>query len=126
MAALTPPAPDEMSADALTRVNRAIQALRENPSPDQMAEVGAIYYANAFRQRAIACYEIAQRESPGDYRWSHLLARLYHDVGDYEKARDMIEKAKDSNPKYGPAYALAGDIYTMIGLYEIAESNYDA
>ena len=121
-----PPFPEEFERAAYLDFHAATQGVARTREPERYAQVGAIYYAYSFRQHAIVCYAEAKRRAANDYRWPYLLARLFKDLGDLDRALEEVSVARHLKPGYAPSYALTADLHLASGRWEEAAKSYRA
>lgn len=58
-----------------------------------IAELGKYYFAYGFFDAAEACFQIAQRWQPTEYRWSYLLGQTYRQKGQLDQAAESLERS---------------------------------
>ena len=77
---------DDEDAGTLDNLGATNEALREWAERSGDADA-----AEGYRKAAIECYEKAHEAKPRQITTIHALARLYHEAGDDDKAREVME-----------------------------------
>lgn len=113
---LPPPPPlSAVEPDSYIRIFAAISSIAKNPTPENFAYLGHLYYGHAFRENAVVCYQRAARLDDADHRWPHLLGRLFHELGREDQALKTLERAARLNNAYAATFAQLGDLYLSQG-----------
>lgn len=110
---------------------------------DSFADVwnmmGQIFHARGDFRGAIECFEKALRINPRYTEVQFILAVAYSDIGQYDKAEKLYERARQSGQttedvkiadpfvrgKIANMHADLGDIYLGLGLYDDAKAEYE-
>lgn len=81
-------------------VERELRSERERAEIDSSQYIGLAQYYIAKEEtaKAIELLEIAKLKTPNSYRPSDMLGRLYYSQGEWELAREEIQKARSLNP----------------------------
>src|SRR5882672_8486219 len=99
-------------AKALERVN---QYLAQKPGdPNGRFIKGLILAEQNKTAEAIEVFAALSRDYPALPEPYNNLAVLYASQGDYEKARQQLEKSIRTHPSYATAYENLGDVYTKL------------
>jgi tetratricopeptide (TPR) repeat protein len=99
-------------AKALERVN---QYLAQKPGdPDARFAKGLILAEQNKTAEAIEVFTTLSRDYPDLPEPYNNLAVLYASQGQYEKARQQLEKSIRTHPSYATAYENLGDVYTKL------------
>lgn len=99
-------------AKALERVN---QYLAQKPSdPNARFTKGLILAEQNKTKEAIDVFSALSRDYPELPEPYNNLAVLYASQGQYEKAREQLEKSIRTHPSYATAYENLGDVYTKL------------
>src|SRR5262249_33987168 len=99
-------------AKALERVN---QYLAQKPAdPNARFAKGLILAEQNRTQEAIEIFAALSRDYPELPEPYNNLAVLYASQGQYEKARQQLEKSIRTHPSYATAYENLGDVYTKL------------
>src|SRR5262245_51354953 len=99
-------------AKALERVN---QYLAQKPAdPNARFAKGLILAEQNKTQEAIEIFAALSRDYPELPEPYNNLAVLYASQGQYEKARQQLEKSIRTHPSYATAYENLGDVYTKL------------
>jgi tetratricopeptide (TPR) repeat protein len=99
-------------AKALERVN---QFLAQKPSdPNARFMKGLILAEQNKTAEAIEIFSALSRDYPDLPEPYNNLAVLYASQGQYEKARQQLEKSIRTHPSYATAYENLGDVYTKL------------
>src|SRR5262245_38586748 len=99
-------------AKALERVN---QYLAQKPAdPNARFAKGLILAEQNKTQEAIEIFAALSRDYPELPEPYNNLAVLYASQGQYEKARQELEKSIRTHPSYATAYENLGDVYTKL------------
>lgn len=107
-------------AEALQRVNKF---LVEHPKDAQARFLKAMTLTELKqRAEAIAVYTAITEDFPELPEPYNNLAVLYAAAGDYEKARGLLERAIQNDPKYAIAYENLGDVYAKLALMAYEKS----
>ena len=75
-----------------------------------ISRLAMTYHASEMPGQAMACYLIAARFSPDDYRWDYYRAVLLEEKGEYSQAISLLQKVTGSNPDYVHAWARLGGL----------------
>ena len=99
-------------AKALDRVN---QYLAQKPGdPNARFTKGLILAEQNKTNEAIEVFAALSRDYPALPEPYNNLAVLYASQGEYEKARQQLEKSIRTHPSYATAYENLGDVYTKL------------
>src|SRR5882762_6683251 len=99
-------------AKALDRVN---QYLAQKPGdPNARFTKGLILAEQKKTAEAIEVFAALSRDYPALPEPYNNLAVLYASQGEYEKARQQLEKSIRTHPSYATAYENLGDVYTKL------------
>src|SRR5262249_3237185 len=99
-------------AKALERVN---QYLAQKPAdPNARFAKGLILAEQNKTQEAIEIFAALSRDYPDLPEPYNNLAVLYASQGQYEKAREQLEKSIRTHPSYATAYENLGDVYAKL------------
>src|SRR5882724_6266617 len=99
-------------AKALDRVN---QYLAQKPGdPNARFTKGLILAEQNKTAEAIEVFAALSRDYPALPEPYNNLAVLYASQGEYEKARQQLEKSIRTHPSYATAYENLGDVYTKL------------
>src|SRR5262249_3855219 len=99
-------------AKALERVN---QYLAQKPAdPNARFAKGLILAEQNRTQEAIEIFAALSRDYPDLPEPYNNLAVLYASQGQYEKAREQLEKSIRTHPSYATAYENLGDVYAKL------------
>lgn len=120
------PNPDLGQLEPMLR--RALEELREEvaklsreedvPTKDlaqALGELCQVYHSYELRQAANACYEIAIRLAPDEYRWVYYSALVYRYTGDFDPAVERLRQALRLRPDSVPAWITLGRIELQRG-----------
>jgi CRP/FNR family transcriptional regulator, cyclic AMP receptor protein len=90
----------EAEESRYTEVRQEVIAERARDEIDSSQYVGLAQYYMAKDQtsKAIELLEIAKLKTPNNYRPFEILGRLYYSQGEWEAAREEIQKARKLNP----------------------------
>ena len=96
--------------------------VRSDPlSVPKISRLAMTYHASEMSGQAMACYLIAARLSPHDYRWLYYRAVLLEKKGEYSQAISLLQKVTGSNPDYVHAWARLGGLLFRETQIESAE-----
>ncbi len=112
--AALPPLPDLRGevAQLAEEILRLEAEVRSDPlSITRITRLGMTYHAGEMPIEAMACYLIATRLSPGDYRWHYYQAVLLEEQGEYSQAISLLQRVTGSNPDYVHAWARLGNLF---------------
>jgi len=99
-------------AKALERVN---QYLAQKPGdPNARFAKGLILAEQNKTKEAIEVFSSLSKDYPELPEPYNNLAVLYASQGQYEKAREQLEKSIRTHPSYATAYENLGDVYTKL------------
>ena len=123
-----PPDPElsEMEPEVGEVIRRARRGVLDDPdSPDRWAALGAAFLAHELHSEAATAYTAAGALAADDYRFPYLKARSLWRA-DPELAEAAALEAVGLNPRYAPAYLLAGQIAEDRADPEAARGHYRA
>ena len=80
-------------------------------SGPRISSLAMTYHASQMPVEAMACYLIAARLSPHDYRWPYYRAVLLEEKGEYSLAISLLQRVTGSNPDYVHAWARLGNLF---------------
>lgn len=80
--------------------------------------LGLVYYANFEYEQAISAFDSAYSINPEIYFFKIPTATCYSDLGNYEKAKEVLKETFIFNKEYGPAYV-------SLSFINLKEHNYD-
>lgn len=66
---------------------------------DAYGELGRQYFAFAFRDAAVACFENAVRLAPSTFRWHYYLGTLLQERGELDRAAGALREALELTPQ---------------------------
>ena len=124
--------PDPDTSSMTVPVARAIRearaaALAQPDSADAVGRLGQVYHAHWLYDAAAACYEIARKRAPEDFRWVYLLASAEELRGaDGERVDELFRAAIRLLPRYPPVYVRHGDALLRLGRWAEARDAYAA
>jgi tetratricopeptide (TPR) repeat protein len=108
-----PDAPDPKSlAPGLGRlIGSADAQARAHPaSAEDIGNLGMVYHANQFYDRAASAYKTASRIAPGDYRWFYYQALVEEENGLEKPQFALLQETVRLQPDFQPALVKLGDI----------------
>ena len=76
-------------------------------------------------QSANKAYQAILQDKPNDFNGTHLLGLTYHQLGENQKAIELILQAISINSRYAPAYFNLGSIFQTQHEWDKALENYD-
>lgn len=115
-----------MEPEVAEVIRRARRGVLDDPdSPDRWAALGASFLAHELHSEAATAYGAAGALAADDYRFAYLKARSLWRA-DPELAEAAVLEAIDLNPRYAPAYLLAGQIAEDRADPEAARDHYRA
>ena len=88
--------------------------------------LGQLYHAYELTESAESCYLNALSLAPSDYRWLHLLAVLYQQLGNLEQAEHYFKTVREINFKYVAAAVHLGSVYLQLNRLEEARKEFQA
>lgn len=90
----------QAEAARYAQVGHDLRAERTRDEIDSSQYIGLAQYYIAKEEtaKAIELLEIAKLKTPNSYRPSEMLGRLYYSQGEWELAREEIQKARNLNP----------------------------
>jgi tetratricopeptide (TPR) repeat protein len=124
--------PDPETSDMTIPVARVISEARRAAiaEPGSAAAVGRycqLLHAHWRLGEAAACYEIAHRLAPQDFRWVYLLAGVEEIHGaDAGHVEELFRKAIRLAPGFAPVYVRYADALLRLGRWSEARDNYVA
>ena len=124
--------PDPDTSSMTVPVARAIRearaaALAQPDSADAVGRLGQVYHAHWLYDAAAACYEIARKRAPEDFRWLYLLAGVEELRGaEGERVDELFRAAISLLPRYPPVYVRHGDALLRLGRWAEARDAYAA
>lgn len=80
--------------------------------------------ANAVIQSAYKKFEMVKRINPSYPRISYFLARCHFELGEFDKALEMIKEEKTKNPGIADPYLLAATVYNAKENYKECAAEY--
>ena len=102
-------------------------ALAQPDSADAVGRLGQVYHAHWLYDAAAACYEIAHKLAPENFRWVYLLAGAEELRGaDGERVDELFREAIRLLPRYPPVYVRHADALLRIGRWAEARDAYAA
>ncbi|MBZ0269900.1 tetratricopeptide repeat protein, partial [bacterium] len=85
--------------------------------------------AHELYAEATAAYRVAARQSPDEFRWRYLLARVLELQGADQQqpgtVEAVLEEARERDPGYAPLYVRLGAVYARTGRPEEARAAYE-
>ncbi|MCZ6664375.1 MAG: tetratricopeptide repeat protein, partial [Gammaproteobacteria bacterium] len=94
-------------------------------SADAVGRLGQVYHAHWLYDAAAACYEIARKRAPEDFRWVYLLAGVEELRGaEGERVDELFRAAIRLLPRYPPVYVRHGDALLRLGRWAEARDAY--
>lgn len=103
------------AGDAAQALQRIDAALAKHPEDASMRFRRGVALSILGREpEAVAVFKNLAEEHPEIPASYNNLAVLYGRQGDFQKAREALEKATRAYPNYGAAYANLGDVYTQL------------
>lgn len=125
-AALPPPPPRSTMPSMLA--DRLAQAQRRAKSGDGalagLADLGRLYDASGYPQRAEACWRLLHLVQPRDARWCYYLGDLRRSAGDYAEATSLFAQTTRLAPNYAPAWLSLAEIELKTGRTAAAALDY--
>jgi Tfp pilus assembly protein PilF len=122
------PAPPTLAGKPAILRERLLAAERKArepaATPDAMAELGRLYYANGFIPQAEACWEFLRRKQPADARWTYYLADLRRSQSNYAEMTALLEQTLALAPNYAPARLQLANLQLKSGEFDAAARNY--
>lgn len=124
--------PDPDTSSMTVPVARAIRvaraaALAQPDSADAVGRLGQVYHAHWLYDAAAACYEIAHKLAPENFRWVYLLAGVEELRGaEGERVDELFRAAIRLLPSYPPVYVRHADALLRIGRWAEARDAYAA
>ncbi|MEE8524680.1 MAG: tetratricopeptide repeat protein, partial [Thermoanaerobaculia bacterium] len=124
--------PDPDTSSMTVPVARAIRearaaALAQPDSADAVGRLGQVYHAHGLYDAAAACYEIARKRAPDDFRWVYLLAGVEElRSAEGERVDELFRAAIRLLPRYPPVYVRHGDALLRLGRWAEARDAYAA
>ncbi|MGM8213969.1 tetratricopeptide repeat protein [Bacillaceae bacterium W0354] len=106
------------------KVNEAVNYLLEHISSeteeDQFA-IGELLHSWGYLDEALNIFKELLQDYPDDFEIKFMLADIYIDLEQDEKALDLVESIEPNDPNYIRALVVLADIYQSQGLYEVSE-----
>ena len=124
--------PDPDTTSMTVPVARAIReareaALAQPDSAEAAGRLGQVYHAHWLHDAAAACYEIARRLDPEDFRWVYLLAGVEEIRGAESGRVDQLFRAAIRRaPRFAPVYVRHADALLRLGRWSEARDAYAA
>ncbi len=110
-------------AKALTAAREGILADIEND--ESWGKLGVVLDAHEMYDPAIACYRVAHRIDPREFRWAYFLGRTLKFQGEESpEIVELLESATKIRPDYAPAEVRLGDALSRQGRKEDARDAY--
>lgn len=95
--------------DALARRIKS-QPESEREIGEAYGRLGQVYHAYKLVTAAETCYINAHRIAPREFRWSYLLARIYHHMGKLPEAESFYKSAAAQVDDYPALWVNLGDV----------------
>ena len=108
----------QIASSGRTRIEAAREALRQllegpNASAESLGRsfgrLGMLYHAFHFRNEAAYCYERARSFQSSSLRWHYLLARVYQNQTELDKAYEVLLQGLEVEPRHVPSLIAVGE-----------------
>ena len=103
----------------------ADRAARTDPGPDTIGALGMAYHADSYHRRADACYALAQRSDPGDWRWRYYRILLQQDHSELGVLVDSLQALLATKDDLPLARFLLGQARFKQGHLDLAEQAFE-
>ncbi len=95
------------------------------PGPETYGRVGQIAEGLDAHEAAEAYFRLAEKEDPGDFRWSYYLGCVYQETGRRDDAIAEFERAAEKNSAYPTTAARLGQLYLDSGRPDDARPQFE-
>ncbi|MBT4817720.1 MAG: tetratricopeptide repeat protein, partial [Lentisphaerae bacterium] len=112
---------DGAMAEQIHTTDRAARRLL--PSAKLIGRLGQTYHANDFGEEALACYALAERVAPRDYRWPYCAGLVTYDAGQRERAYEHFTRALHAAENAPWIHLRRGD--ALLKLNQLSEAKAD-
>lgn len=93
------------------QLTQAQQKVLDDPSAENIGQLGMAYHTNVFYEQAAKCYEVALKKNPKQWIWNYYLGYLYQEMGDSKGAIDNFNAVIRQNPEILHAMYYLGSAY---------------
>lgn len=122
---LPPPADLSGRDPATAREVRAAEATaRTDASAEAVGELAMVYHASSMSDAARDAYEVAERLSPGDWRWPYAAGLLLEERGMHDDALAAFGRVTAAHPQYGLAWWHLAELHFKQGRLDDAAQAY--
>jgi tetratricopeptide (TPR) repeat protein len=77
-------------------------------------------------EQALTKFELVRKINPDFPKVSYMIAKCYLELGDYDRAMEMIREEKSRNPNIADSYILAAEIFSRKSQYKECAAEYSA
>jgi cytochrome c-type biogenesis protein CcmH/NrfG len=114
---------DQALVDEILRVDNEV---RTNPqSVERIGLLGLTYHANEMFAEARSCYQIAAKQSPGDYRWPYYQGIVEEALGNEDQAIKLLDRVTRLQPGYVHGWARLGNLLRRVARTDEAKVAFD-
>lgn len=89
-----------------------------------VGELGRLYQANHFYDRALSCYRLALEYDGQSARWYYLTASVHQQRGETESMIGYLKRTLSLSGDYSPAVLKLADTYFKAGEMQAAQTHY--
>ena len=119
-----PEIPDLQSANPALReqILEVSKKASQNPSSENIGELGKVYHSGAYYEKAEQCYKLAIEKDKNGWIWIYYLGYLKKEMGDSKAAVEYFKKVVEINPTAYHAWFYAGEGFRNLSFNTEAET----
>ncbi|MGC6432307.1 MAG: tetratricopeptide repeat protein [Jejuia sp.] len=119
-----PELPDLSSSSNAQKVQigNAHQKAIKNASSKNLGELGKVYYASNFYDRAKSCFQLARMDDSDSWEWSYYKGLIHMELGESDSALHEMKMVKTVNPDVWLASYRLANVYRQMDSVEKAET----
>lgn len=117
-----PDQPDlkNLSKPLAGQISDAHEKALQNPSADNLGNLGMVYHSGAFYDKAAVCYKLAINKKKSAWKWHYYLGYIYLEMGESAKAITCFTRVLRYNPEANHAWYYIGEEHHNLGSIEQA------
>jgi tetratricopeptide (TPR) repeat protein len=106
-----PPDSKTLTAPIQEQIAEASEKARRKPTAENLGNLGMVYHASAYYEKAADCYKLAIRKKRSEWKWHYYLGYLYLEMGESSAVIERFKKVLQYNPQAYHAWYYIGEEY---------------
>jgi tetratricopeptide (TPR) repeat protein len=114
-----------LSEPVREQLSLAHQEAYDNPTSDNIGQLGMVYHSSANYDQAKQCYQLATQKDQSKWIWNYYLGYLNQEMGDSKEAITNFNSVIDENPNALMIWYYLGKAYRNSGTADKAEAAFN-